>query len=56
MRQVLVEVHAGTKEAMPLPAMEFMSFMKQQGYVIHEEPNIARAGGGCIKYAFLLLA
>ena len=55
-RQILVEVHVGTKDAMPLPAMEFMSFMKQQGYVIfHKEPNIAWAGGDCIEYAFLLL-
>lgn len=55
-RQVLVEVHAGTKDVVPLPAMEFMSFMKQQGYVIfHKEPNIAWAGGDCIEYAFLRL-
>lgn len=55
-RQVLVEVHAGTQDVMPLPAMEFMSFMKQQGYVIfHKEPNIAWALGTCVEYAFLLL-
>lgn len=55
-RQVLVEVHAGTKDVVPLPAMEFMSYMKEQGYVIfHKEPNIAWAGGHCIEYAFVLL-
>ena len=55
-RQVLVEVHAGTTDAVPLPAMEFMSFMKQQRYVIfHKEPNIAWSGGSCIEYAFVLL-
>lgn len=55
-RQVLVEVHASTNDALPLPALEFMSFMKQQGYVIfHKEPNIAWSGGNCIEYAFLLL-
>lgn len=55
-RQVLVEVHAGTTDVVPSPAMEFMSFMKQQGYVIfHKEPNIAWSGGDCIEYAFVLL-
>lgn len=56
-RQVLVEVHSGTNDAIvPLPAMDFMSFMKEQGYVIfHKEPNIAFTGGYCIEYAFVLL-
>ena len=55
-RQVLVEVHAGTEDVVPLPAMEFMSFMKEHGYVIfHKEPNIVWAGGDCIEYAFVLV-
>ena len=55
-RQLLVEVHAGTLETIPVTAMKFMTFMKSQGYVIfHKEPNIASGGGSCIEYAFVLL-
>ena len=55
-RQIQIEVHAGTEGEAPVSAQSFMLFLKSKGYVIfHKEANIMGCQGKCIEYAFLLL-
>ena len=62
MRQILVELHKGTDQAVrggergaPV-ADEFMRHVQSLGYVVfHKESNTYGCEGKCIEYAFLKL-
>jgi hypothetical protein len=55
-RQIQIELHAGTEGKAPVSALSFVLFLRSKDYVIfHKEANILGCGGSCIENGFLLL-